>query len=200
MYYWMPTTSAALRHDSRVHLTGQPAQPAADDLVALARSGDHDAFEALYHAHSPRVFALCLRLAGGDRVAATALLQDVFIAAWRGLPRFRGDAPFTSWLHRLAVNAMLQNARADKRRSARVLFMDDSALVGGESRADRPDIAMDLEDAIARLPAGARTAFVLHDIEGYQHNEIAEQLGVAVGTVKAQVHRARGLLMKSLNR
>lgn len=195
----MPTTSAALRHDSRVHLTGQPAHHAADDLVALARSGDHAAFERLYHAHSPRVFALCLRLAGGDRVAATALLQDVFIAAWRGLPRFRGDAPVTSWLHRLAVNAMLQNARSDKRRSARVLFMDDSAL-SGESRADRPDIAMDLEDAIARLPAGARAAFVLHDIEGYQHNEIAEQLGVAVGTVKAQVHRARGLLMKSLNR
>lgn len=196
----MPTTSSALRHDSRVHLTPQPARDAADDLVALARSGDHQAFEQLYHAHSPRVFALCLRLAGGDRVAATALLQDVFIAAWRGLPRFRGDAPFTSWLHRLAVNAMLQNARSDKRRSARVLFMEDSALVGGESRADRPDIAMDLEDAIARLPAGARAAFVLHDIEGYQHNEIAEQLGVAVGTVKAQVHRARGLLMKSLNR
>ena len=124
----------------------------------------------------------------------------MFIAAWRGLPLFRGDAPVSSWLHRLAVNAMLQNARSDKRRSARVLFMEDPASSGAESRADRPDIAMDLEDAIARLPAGARTAFVLHDIEGYQHNEIAEQLGVAVGSVKAQVHRARGLLMKSLNR
>lgn len=196
----MPTTSAVLRHDPRVHLTGPSAHDAGDDLVALARSGDHAAFEQLYIAHSPRVFALCLRLAGGNRVAATALLQDAFIAAWRGLPRFRGDAPFTSWLHRLAVNAMLQNARSDKRRSARVLFMDDSTIPGAESRADRPDISMDLEDAIARLPAGARTAFVLHDIEGYQHNEIAEQLGVAVGTVKAQVHRARGLLMKSLNR
>ncbi|HUR92701.1 MAG TPA: RNA polymerase sigma factor [Gemmatimonadaceae bacterium] len=183
-----------------MHLTGPSAHDAGDDLVALARSGDHAAFEQLYIAHSPRVFALCLRLAGGNRVAATALLQDAFIAAWRGLPRFRGDAPFTSWLHRLAVNAMLQNARSDKRRSARVLFMDDSTIPGAESRADRPDISMDLEDAIARLPAGARTAFVLHDIEGYQHNEIAEQLGVAVGTVKAQVHRARGLLMKSLNR
>lgn len=196
----MPTTSAVLRDDSRVHLTDQPARDAADDLVALARSGDHDAFERLYRAHSPRVYALCLRLAAGDRVAATALLQDVFIAAWRGLPRFRGEAPFASWLHRLAVNAMLQHARSDKRRSARVLFMEDPAVAGGESGADRRDIAMDLEDAIARLPAGARTAFVLHDIEGYQHNEIAEQLGVAVGTVKAQVHRARGLLMKSLNR
>ena len=196
----MPATSAVLRNDSRVHLTDQPARDAADDLVALARSGDHAAFEQLYRAHSPRVFALCLRLAGGDRVAATGLLQDAFIAAWRGLPHFRGDAPFTSWLHRLAVNAMLQNARSDKRRSARVLFMDDSTIPGSETRTERPDIALDLEDAIARLPAGARTAFVLHDIEGYQHNEIAEQLGVAVGTVKAQVHRARGLLMKSLNR
>ena len=185
---------------TRCTLTASDGGDKGADLIARARSGDHPAFEELYRAHSPRVFALCLRLAGGDRVAATALLQDVFIAAWCGLPRFRGDAPFTSWLHRLAVNAMLQNARSDKRRSARVLFMDDSALVGGESREDRPDIAMDLEDAIARLPAGARTAFVLHDIEGYQHNEIAEQLGVAVGTVKAQVHRARGLLMKSLNR
>src|SRR5687767_10959401 len=196
----MPATSAVLRNDPRVHLTDQPARDAADDLVALARSGDHAAFEQLYRAHSPRVFALCLRLAGGDRVAATGLLQDAFIAAWRGLPHFRGDAPFTSWLHRLAVNAMLQNARSDKRRSARVLFMDDSTIPGSETRGERPDIAMDLEDAIARLPAGARTAFVLHHIEGYQHHEIAEQLGVAVGTVKAQVHRARGLLMKSLNR
>ena len=196
----MPITSAALRHDSRVHLTGPPARDAGDDLVARARSGDHAAFEQLYNAHSPRVFALCLRLAGGDRVAATALLQDAFIAAWRGLPSFRGDAPFTSWLHRLAVNAMLQNARSDKRRSARVLFMDDSTIPGTETRGERPDIAMDLEEAIASLPEGARIAFVLHHIEGYQHNEIAEQLGVAVGTVKAQVHRARGLLMKSLNR
>jgi RNA polymerase sigma-70 factor (ECF subfamily) len=196
----MPPISAATRHDPYVHLTNEAGHDSAPDLVRLARAGDHAAFEQLYREHSPRVYALCLRLAGGDSVAATALLQDVFIAAWRGLPSFRGDAPVTSWLHRLAVNAMLQNARSDKRRSARVLFMEDPASSGAESRADRPDIAMDLEDAIARLPAGARTAFVLHDIEGYQHNEIAEQLGVAVGTVKAQVHRARGLLMKSLNR
>ena len=195
----MPSTSA-VRHEDSVHLTASDGPDQGADLVERARNGDHAAFEQLYHAHSPRVFALCLRLAGGDRVAATGLLQDAFIAAWRGLPRFRGDAPFTSWLHRLAVNAMLQNARSDKRRTARVLFMDDSSIPGSETLTERPDIAMDLEDAIARLPAGARTAFVLHHIEGYQHNEIAEQLGVAVGTVKAQVHRARGLLMKSLNR
>jgi RNA polymerase sigma-70 factor (ECF subfamily) len=196
----MPTTSAALRDDTNVQLTANDDPDRTVGLVGRARAGDHAAFEELYRTHSPKVFALCVRLSGGDRVAATALLQDTFIAAWRGLPSFRGDAPVSSWLHRLAVNAMLQGARSDKRRSARVLFMEDPGIAGGESRADRPDIAMDLEDAIARLPAGARTAFVLHDIEGYQHNEIAEQLGVAVGTVKAQVHRARGLLMKSLNR
>lgn len=195
----MPTTSAA-RHDSSVHLTANGGDTDAPDLVGLARAGDHRAFEQLYRAHSPRLYALCIRLAGGDRVAATALLQDAFIAAWRGLPRFRGDAPFSSWLHRLAVNAMLQNARADKRRTARVLFMDDATIPAAENRQDRPDIGMDLEAAIARLPHGARTAFVLHHIEGYQHNEIAEQLGIAVGTVKAQVHRARGLLMASLSR
>ena len=194
----MPSPSLASRDDQRLHLTAEP--DSLDPLVALARAGDHDAFEKLYLRCSPRLFALCLRLAGGDRVAATGLLQDAFIAAWHGLPRFRGDAPFTSWLHKLAVNAMLQNARADKRRSARVLFMEEATIPAAQGRADRPDIAMDLEEAISRLPAGARTAFVLHDIEGYQHNEIAEQLGVAVGTVKAQVHRARGLLMKSLNR
>jgi RNA polymerase sigma-70 factor (ECF subfamily) len=193
-------STSAVRHEDSVQLTASDSGDQAADLVSRARTGDHAAFEELYRAHSPRVFALCVRLSAGDRVAAAALLQDVFIAAWRGLPSFRGDAPVTSWLHRLAVNAMLQNARSDKRRSARVLFMEDPAVGGAESRADRPDIAMDLEDAIARLPPGARTAFVLHDIEGYQHNEIAEQLGVAVGTVKAQVHRARGLLMKSLSR
>jgi len=194
----MPTTSTA-RYDSSVHLTAE-GEVDAPDLVGLARAGDHQAFEQLYNSHSPRLYALCLRLAGGDRVAATTLLQDAFIAAWRGLPHFRGDAPFTSWLHRLAVNAMLQNARADKRRSARVLFMDDATIPASESRQERPDIGMDLETAIARLPLGARTAFVLHHIEGYQHNEIADQLGIAVGTVKAQVHRARGLLMASLSR
>jgi RNA polymerase sigma-70 factor (ECF subfamily) len=195
----MPSTSA-VRHEDSVHLTARDGGDQGADLIGRARNGGHAAFEELYRAHSPRVFALCVRLSGGDRIAAAALLQDVFIAAWRGLPGFRGEAPVTSWLHRLAVNAMLQNARSDKRRSARVLFMEDPSKSGAESRADRPDIAVDLEDAIARLPAGARTAFVLHDVEGYQHNEIAEQLGVAVGTVKAQVHRARGLLMKSLNR
>jgi len=175
-----------------------PSKSAAD-VVRRAQAGDSAAFEMLYKEHSPRVYALCLRLSGGSTEEATELLQDAFIRAWRGLKNFRGESAFSSWLHRLTVNAMLERARSDKRRTARVLFMEqpggDLAIV-----EDHPDSRMDLESAIASLPEGARIVFVLHEIEGYQHAEIAEQLGVAEGTVKAQMHRARKLLMKALNR
>ena len=168
------------------------------DVVRLAQGGDNSAFEQLYREHSPRVYALCLRLSGGKTDEATELLQDAFIRAWRGLKNFRGDSAFSSWLHRLTVNAMLERARSDKRRTARVLFMEpgtDLSVV-----EEWPDAKIDLESAIASLPEGARIVFVLHEIEGYQHAEIAEYLGVAEGTVKAQMHRARKLLMKALNR
>jgi RNA polymerase sigma-70 factor, ECF subfamily len=169
------------------------------DVVRRAQAGDSSAFEVLYREHSPRVYALCLRLSGGSTPDATELLQDVFIRAWRGLKSFRGDSAFTSWLHRLTVNAMLERARSEKRRTARVLFMEDPAPDTAAAE-DHPDLQMDLEGAIASLPEGARIVFVLHEIEGYQHAEIAEHLGVAEGTVKAQLHRARKLLMKALNR
>ncbi|MEO5580532.1 MAG: sigma-70 family RNA polymerase sigma factor [Gemmatimonadaceae bacterium] len=170
------------------------------DAVSRAQAGDVDAFEAIYREHSPRVYALCLRLAGDSGADASELMQDVFIRAWRGLGSFRGDCAFSSWLHRLAVNVMLETARSDKRRTSRVLVMEDPDTVGAPSASVTPDLRMDLEDAMARLPPGARMAFVLHDIEGYKHEEIAEQLGVAVGTVKAQLHRARKLLIKALER
>jgi len=169
-------------------------------LVGRAQNGDVDAFELIYNEHSGRVYALCLRLMGGEQTAATELMQDVFVRAWKNLAKFRGESAFSSWLHRLAVNAMLENARSDKRRIARVLPMDDTSQIGAFSPGDSPDLRIDLERAIARLPAGARTAFVLHDIEGYQHKEIAAQLGVAVGTVKAQVHRAHKLLIQALDK
>jgi RNA polymerase sigma-70 factor (ECF subfamily) len=159
-----------------------------------------DAFEKLYREHSPRVFALCLRLTGGTREEASELMQDVFIRAWRGLPSFRGDSALSSWLHRLAVNAMLESARSAKRRSARVLPMPEPGTLGTAAVTERPDLKVDLDRAIAALPEGARIAFVLHEIEGYQHSEIAAQLGIAEGTVKAQLHRARKLLIDSLNR
>jgi RNA polymerase sigma factor (sigma-70 family) len=169
-------------------------------LIGRAQNGDVDAFELIYNEHSGRVFALCLRLMGGDQTSATELMQDVFIRAWKNLGKFRGESAFSSWLHRLAVNAMLENARSDKRRIARVLPMEDTSQIGALAPGDSPELKIDLERAIARLPAGARTAFVLHDIEGYQHQEIAAQLGVAVGTVKAQLHRAHKLLIQALDR
>lgn len=168
-------------------------------MVRRAAEGDSAAFEQLYREHSARVFALCLRLSGGTRSEATELMQDVFIRAWRNLKSFRGESAFSSWLHRLTVNAMLENARSAKRRELRV-STDSDLLVDKEARSEQPDVNIDLERAIAALPDGARMAFVLHEIEGYQHSEIAAQLGIAEGTVKAQLHRARKLLIEALNR
>ena len=168
--------------------------------IGRAQNGDVDAFELIYNEHSGRVYALCLRLMGGEQTAATELMQDVFVRAWKNLGKFRGESAFSSWLHRLAVNAMLENARGDKRRHARVLPMEDTSQIGAFAAGDSPELRIDLERAIAKLPPGARTAFVLHDIEGFQHQEIAEQLGVAVGPVKAQLHRAHKLLIQALDR
>ena len=173
------------------------------ELVRLAQGGDVDAFGALYRAHAGRVHALALRLTGDGR-HAEELTQDVFVQAWRKLSEFRGESALASWLHRMTVNAMLQEARGDRRRSARVLVSSDvEALERSASHrgnADGPAVRMDLERAIASLPPGARMAFVLHEVEGFRHDEIAARLGVAVGTVKAQLHRARRLLMERLDR
>ena len=170
------------------------------DVVRRAQAGDTGAFEILYKEHSPRVFALCLRLSGGGTSEASELMQDVFIRAWRGLGSFRGESAFSSWLHRLTVNAMLESKRSEKRRVARVLPMEEPGTIGAIAPGESPDLQVDLERAIAALPEGARVAFVLHEIEGYKHEEIAAQLGIATGTVKAQLHRARKLLIKALNR
>jgi RNA polymerase sigma-70 factor, ECF subfamily len=178
--------------------TSPEDKTAALERVRRAQTGDVDAFELLYREHSPRIYALCLRLKAGDTSDATELLQDVFIKAWRRLDTFRGDCAFGSWLHRLAVNTMLENARSDQRRTARVLPMEDTSRLAGAARSSGVESRMDLESAIASLPKGAKLAFVLHDVEGYQHQEIAEQLSVSVGTVKAQLHRARRLLRERL--
>jgi RNA polymerase sigma-70 factor (ECF subfamily) len=178
--------------------TNAEDKAAALERIRRAQSGDVGAFELLYREHSPRIYALCLRLKAGDKSDATELLQDVFIKAWRRLDTFRGDCAFVSWLHRLAVNTMLENARSDQRRTARVLPMEDTSRLAGAARSSGVESRMDMESAIASLPKGARLAFVLHDVEGYQHQEIADQLGVTVGTVKAQLHRARRLLRERL--
>ncbi|MEO5588148.1 MAG: RNA polymerase sigma factor [Gemmatimonadaceae bacterium] len=192
----MTTSSAA----STPRQAGFPRDIAlSPDVLARARAGDSAAFEVIYREQSPRVYALCLRLSQGSTEEATELMQDVFIRAWRGLNGFRGDSAFTSWLHRLTVNAMLERARSSKRRTARVMTMDGADLERA-AITPNPGLRMDLEGAIAMLPDGARAAFVLHEIEGYRHAEIANQLGIAEGTVKAQLHRARKLLIQALNR
>lgn len=181
--------------------------PADDDatLVARARDGDAEAFEQLYHAHAPRIFALCLRLTA-DRQRAGELTQDVFVRAWENLSGFRGESALPSWLHRLAVNAHLMMLRGERRRSSRVALEDDLFDPRDESprpvrMTAAPDVegAIDLERAIAKLPPGARTAFVLHEIEGYSHDEIAELTGLAAGTLRAHLHRARRLLMEMMS-
>jgi RNA polymerase sigma-70 factor, ECF subfamily len=168
------------------------------ECVRRAQSGDVAAFETLYREHSGRIFALCLRLRAGDRNDATELMQDVFVRAWRRLETFRGESAFSSWLHRLTVNTMLENARSERRRTARVLSMEDTSVLPGAAQSSSIQLRMEMEEAVASLPKGARIAFVLHDIEGYQHQEIAQQLSVSVGTVKAQLHRARRLLRDRL--
>jgi RNA polymerase sigma factor (sigma-70 family) len=202
------------RPEAGRHLTDQMAT--ALSLTLSPTSSDSDApkraqpversvetFEALYRAHSPRVYALCLRLTA-DEGKARELTQDVFVQAWKALPEFRGDANITTWLHRIAVNAMLMERRTERRRLARVSLADDSsedeAARDLQGSIEGPDVAsaIDLERAIATLPPGVRRAFVLHDVEGYTHEEIATMTGLAAGTLRAQVHRARQLLMRML--
>jgi RNA polymerase sigma-70 factor (ECF subfamily) len=176
-----------------------PESDAAPELVRRAQEGDRAAFDALYAATAGRVFAVLFRLCA-DREVAERLTQDTFVRAWRRLDTFRGQSRFTSWLHRIAVNVMLEDGRASGRRDARVVAVDDDRLHLAPSPAPVPDLRIDLERAIAMLPPGARTALVLHDIEGYTHDEIAAMTGVAQGTVKSQLHRARRLLQELLNR
>lgn len=161
-----------------------------DDLV-LAAQGDTAAFERVYHAHLPRVYSLARRMAGSD--AADELTQDVFVRVWQKLSTFRGESSFGTWLHRLAVNVIIERFRTLG--TARSRFLDDGDTVlerlPGPAGQARHDVHLDLEQAVDRLPPGARTIFVLHDVEGYRHDEIGQLLGVSVGTSKSQLHRAR---------
>jgi len=174
-----------------------------DATIAAAQHGDDAAFASLYDAHAGRVFALCLRLSG-DRTAAAELVQDVFVRIWERLSSYRGDSAFSTWLHRVALNTVLESGRKGNRRRLRVQIAADFANVDatfdGAAAASDPHTAMDLESAIASLPAGARAVFTLYDVEGYGHGEIAALLGIAEGTSKAHLFRARRLLRQRLAR
>jgi RNA polymerase sigma-70 factor (ECF subfamily) len=167
-------------------------------LVARAKGGDAPAFEDLYRRHAARLYALCVRLTG-DPGLAEEVTQDVFVIAWWKLGEYRGESALGSWLHRIAVNEVLGVYRARRRRHAwmeafRWFRGADQPASGGQA-----GLRVDLETAMARLPDGARTVFVLHDVEGYRHEEIALMLGIAPGTCKAQLHNARLRLRKELD-
>jgi RNA polymerase sigma-70 factor, ECF subfamily len=166
-------------------------------VIRRAQERDMRAFEELYRAHVPRVYAVCIRMTA-NVTRAEELTQKTFVTVWEKLPLFRGESAFTSWLHRVAVNTVLADLRAEHRRTQRVFTTEDPGVFETPSTPPPAGIKMDLEQAIAGLPPQARAVFVLHDVEGWQHNEIAEQLGVAVGTTKAQLHRARKLLQEAL--
>jgi RNA polymerase sigma-70 factor (ECF subfamily) len=164
--------------------------------AARATRGDMRAFERLYRAHAGRIHGLaCRMLSSAEAAEAT---QDVFVRAWQKLGSFRGEAAFGTWLHRLAVNVFLGRRQVSKLDRERHVD-DDTVLDTLPGRARSSDITVDVEAAITRLPPGARQVFVLHDVEGYRHEEIAEFLGVTTGTTKAQLHRARMLLRGHLN-
>jgi RNA polymerase sigma-70 factor (ECF subfamily) len=171
--------------------------PMYDDDVSRAQGGDLDAFERLYRGHVGRVYALCLRLTS-DRHAAEELTQDAFVRAWERIGSFRGQSAFSTWLHRLTVNVVYSAHRSNSRRDERVTSVEDLEVYSPTARPARPSERMDLDDAIAKLPSGARRIFVLHDVEGFQHDEIASMTGLAVGTSKAQLHRARRMLQEML--
>lgn len=173
-----------------------------NETVRRAQQGDHAAFRTLYQAHVARVYALCLRLAG-NAAEAEEHVQDVFVRVWERLASFRGESAFSTWLHRLTVNEVLQARRTAGRRTARVSLAadpEDLESAPAPSTGGGGAASYDLAQAIARLPEGARAVFVLHDVEGYQHDEIAALLDVAEGTSKAQLFRARRLLREMLDR
>ncbi len=173
-----------------------PDTDAAD--IAASVSGDRRAFERLYRKYCERIFALCLRMTG-ERAVAEELVQDVFVRAWQKLTLFRGDSAFGTWLHRVAVNVVLshrQKSGVHKRRTVD----DEQALDNAPARPVTVADRVDLESAIAELPEGARRIFVLHDVEGYTHDEIGSFLGISSGGSKAQLHRARMLLREALSK
>lgn len=171
------------------------------ELVARSAAGDIDAFGTLYERHRRRVYSLCLRMLGNP-ADAEDMTQDVFIQVYRKIGSFRGEAAFTTWLHRLTVNQVLMHFRKRNVRlemTAEEGDMKDVIQPGTERPRAMPIVdRIALEQAISQLPPGYRTVFVLHDIEGYEHEEIGRILDCSVGTSKSQLHKARMKLRKIL--
>ena len=188
------------------NVTRQPGGASRQDdleLVERCRQGDLGAFEEVYRTHSRRLYGVAVRMLGNP-ADAEDMLQEIFLAAHRKLESFRGESALGTWLYRLAVNLCLDYLRS---RTGRAIHMtdaldDEPALTDAGSRglADRAVTRMDLERAMAQLPEGCRTAFVLHDVQGLEHREVGEIMGIAEGTSKSQVHKARMRLRTLLSR
>jgi RNA polymerase sigma factor (sigma-70 family) len=168
-------------------------------LVDSARSGDMLAFERLYQRHRDRIYGLIWRLCGGDSALAEDLLQEAFVRAWQKLDTFRGESRFFTWLHRLSANVALSDRRSRVRRARHESPLEEATTRTAVGARDvSAGKRADLEHAIAQLPERARAVLVLHDVEGYAHAEIAQLTGMAVGSSKAQLHRARKLVREIL--
>jgi RNA polymerase sigma-70 factor, ECF subfamily len=177
-------------------LSGEtPVQTGGETDVALAARGDSSAFERLYRTHVSRIHSLTRRMLGSDE--ADEVTQDIFVRTWQKLGQFRGESAFTTWLHRLAVNVVIERRRSFAIQRAR-MSDDPEALDFATVAPARADLTVDFEAAIGQLPPGAREIFVLHDVEGYKHREIAAMLDITSGTSKRQLHRARMLMRKHL--
>ena len=175
---------------------GAPGVDAEALEVRRAATGDESAFERLYRRHVPRIHTLARRMAGPE--AADEITQDVFVRAWDKLATFRGESAFGTWLYRLAINVVLSRRRGA--RSERLALLDDDTALEHQVAPHPPvGLRLDLETAMARLPEAARQVFVLHDIEGWTHEEIAGQLGLVPGTSKSQLSRARAALRRMLD-
>ncbi|MFZ1085574.1 MAG: RNA polymerase sigma factor [Terracidiphilus sp.] len=209
--------------DSPEPSPGQPGEPAAQpaaaalaeteasgspneaEIISQVQSGDHQAFAQLYALHKRRIYSLCLRMVG-NVAEAEDLTQETFLQLHRKISTFRGDSAFSTWLHRLAINAVLMQLR---KRGLSLISMDEAMEPDPESGSSRSfgerDITltgtidrMALERAVSELPAGYRLVFILHDVEGYEHQEIATMLDCSVGNCKSQLHKARLRLRDAL--
>ena len=195
---------ACVTQTLRMTVTAQPSQPTTDlELVRAAAAGDATAFERIYEQHRRRVYSLCARMLGNVELAED-LTQEVFLQVYRKIGSFRGDSAFTTWLHRLTVNQVLMHFR---KRGVKLEHTSEEGdftnVVETPLQSTRRISMVDriaLEKAIAQLPPGYRTVFVLHDVEGYEHEEIASTLGVSIGTSKSQLHKARMRLRELLSK
>jgi len=177
-------------------LSGEtPSRTGLDTDVALAAEGDASAFERIYRTHVARIHSLTRRMLSAHE--ADEVTQDIFVRTWQKLGQFRGESAFATWLHRLAINVVIERRRSFAVQRERMTD-DPSALDMLTVAPARADLTVDFEQAIGQLPPGAREIFTLHDVEGYKHREIATMLEITAGTSKRQLHRARMLMRKHL--